>query len=72
VLVELLFGAGIANFAMNVCSPDTNKNTNKTDGCREYTEFASLISSFDLLPQTFAYAFNVMRRENFRENKESN
>jgi len=47
---------------MNVRSPDTNKNTNKTDGCREYTEFASLISSFDLLPQTFAYAFNASRK----------
>jgi hypothetical protein len=35
VLVELLFGAGIAKFAMNFCSLDTNKNTNKTDGCRE-------------------------------------
>jgi hypothetical protein len=62
VLVELLFGAEIAKFGMNVCSPDTNKNTNKTDGCREYTEFASLISSFDFLPQTFAYAFNAPRK----------
>jgi hypothetical protein len=58
VLVELLFGAGIAKFAMNVCAPDTNK----TDGCREYTEFASLISSFDLLLQTFACAFNGSRK----------
>ena len=62
MLVELVFGAGIAKFAMNVCAPDTNKNTNKPDGCREYTEFASLISSFDLPPQTFAYAFNASRK----------
>ena len=55
---------------MNVCSPDTNKNTNKTDGCREYTEFDSLISSIDLLPQT--WHMPLMSRENFRENKESN
>jgi hypothetical protein len=26
---------GIAEFAVNVCSSDTNENTNKTDGCRE-------------------------------------
>jgi hypothetical protein len=26
---------------------------------REYAEFVSLISSFDLLPQTFAYAFDA-------------
>jgi hypothetical protein len=44
---------------MNVCSSDTNK----ADGCREYTEFASLISSSDLLPQTFACAFK--RDENY-------
>jgi hypothetical protein len=27
---------GIAEFAVNVCSSDTNKNTNKTDGCRVF------------------------------------
>src|SRR5450432_2456258 len=26
---------GIAKFAVNVCSSDTNKNTNKTDGCSD-------------------------------------
>jgi hypothetical protein len=25
--------SGIAKFAVNIWSPDTNKNTNKTDGC---------------------------------------
>jgi hypothetical protein len=28
---------GIAKFSVNVCSPDINKNANKTDGCSEYT-----------------------------------
>jgi hypothetical protein len=28
---------GIAKFVKNAWSPDTNKNTNKTDGCSEYT-----------------------------------
>jgi hypothetical protein len=69
VLVELPFSAGTAKFGINVCSPDTNKNTNKTDGCREYTEFASLISSFDLRPQTFDMPY---ASRNFPENKESN
>ena len=26
---------GIAKFSVNVCSPDTNRNTNKTDGCSD-------------------------------------
>jgi hypothetical protein len=33
---------GIAKFAVNVCSPDTNKNTNKTDGCRELLRVFSM------------------------------
>jgi hypothetical protein len=33
---------GIAKFAVNVCSLDTNKNANKTDGCREFLRVFSM------------------------------
>jgi hypothetical protein len=33
---------GIAKFAVNVCSPDTNKNTNKSDGCRKLLRVFSM------------------------------
>jgi hypothetical protein len=33
---------GIAEFAVNVCSFDTNKNTNKTDGCRGFSGVFSM------------------------------
>jgi hypothetical protein len=33
---------GIAKFAVNVCSLDTNKNANKTDGCREFLRVLSM------------------------------
>jgi hypothetical protein len=33
---------GIAKFAVNVCSPDTNKNANKTDGRRELLRVVSM------------------------------
>jgi hypothetical protein len=36
---------GIAKFAVNVCSLDTNKNANKTDGCSEYSKFRQLMHS---------------------------
>jgi len=45
---------------MNVSSPDTNKNANKTDGCSEYTEF-DLRCCRELL-----CVFSI-RRENFPE-----
>jgi hypothetical protein len=70
VLVDLLFGAGMAKFAMNVCSPIPTKIPTKTDGCREYTELPrwsqASISYRKLSHMPF------MRRENFYENKESN
>ena len=42
--------SGIAKFVVNVCSPDTNKNTNKTDGCSEYT-------SADVLKNALKFRF---------------
>jgi len=33
---------GIAKFAVNVCSPDTNKNANKTDGWGEFSRAFSM------------------------------
>ncbi len=33
---------GIAKFAGNVWFPDTNKNANKTDGCREFLRVFSM------------------------------
>jgi hypothetical protein len=33
--------SGIAKFVVNVCSPDTNKNTNKTDGRSEFLRVSS-------------------------------
>jgi hypothetical protein len=47
---------GIAKFAVNVCSPDTNKNTNKTDGCGECTEFWSAGVLINVLKFRFAAA----------------
>ncbi len=47
----------MAKFAVKVCSPDTNKNANKTDGCSEYTEFNPLCG------REFFRVFS-MRREN--------
>src|SRR4051794_19939019 len=34
--------SGIAKFAVNVCSLDTNKNANKTDGCRSLVPLAGI------------------------------
>jgi hypothetical protein len=33
---------GIAKFAANIWSPDTNKNANKTDGCSELLRVFSM------------------------------
>jgi hypothetical protein len=33
---------GIAEFVVSVCSSDTNKNTNKADGCRELLRVFSM------------------------------
>src|SRR6266404_5398224 len=33
---------GIAKFAVNIWSPDTNKNANKTDGCRDLLRVFSM------------------------------
>jgi hypothetical protein len=40
--------SGIAKLAVNVCSLDTNKNTNKTDGCRG--RFRELLLVFSNAP----------------------
>jgi hypothetical protein len=34
---------GIAKFAVNIWSPDINKNANKTDGCRELLRVFSML-----------------------------
>jgi hypothetical protein len=39
---------GIAEFAVNVCSSDTNKNANKTDGWSE------LLRVFSMRPEKFS------------------
>ena len=47
------FLVGIMKFAANVCSPDTNKNTNKADGCR------GLLRAFSMRRGNFSGKYGI-------------